>query len=254
MRIKPFSMISEGDKLRGFIVMPKEKKDKYPVVILSHGMCSNLLVTAPYAIPFVKAGYAVFLYDFTKSGSGISSGDSTKMSLKTEAKDIENMVHYVRGLSWVDTDHVILSGCSQGGITSALTAPKVEELIERIVLYYPAFCIPDDARTGRAMVTKVDLDNIPDTYWTLQVKLGPPYLLDSIGLEPWREIKDFKKPVFIVHGKEDPIVNIKYARKAAEVYENCILKEIHGDHGFIFIGLPRSIKETNKYIASYKDY
>ena len=34
MRFKYFSTLSEGDKLRGFIVMPKEEKDKYPTGVI----------------------------------------------------------------------------------------------------------------------------------------------------------------------------------------------------------------------------
>ena len=36
-------------------------------------------------------------------------------------------------------------GCSQGGFVSALVAAKNNFPIEKLVLFYPALCIPDDA-------------------------------------------------------------------------------------------------------------
>ena len=38
--------------------------------------------------------------------------------------------------------------------------------------------------------------------------------------------------ICIVHGIEDYVVTVDYSEKAAVLYKDCTLKEIHGDHGF----------------------
>ena len=45
-----------------------------------------------------------------------------------------------------------------------IAASKLNDRISKLVLFYPAFCIPDDARAGRMMFAKFDLDNIPDHF------------------------------------------------------------------------------------------
>lgn len=248
--IRPFKIISNGVRLCGYILMPKNAKGKIPAVIVSHGFGSNMLVSYSYAKVFVDMGYAAFCYDFPNSGSSLFSGGSgIQMSVIDNKEDLKNLLLYVRSLDFVDESRVILAGCSQGGMVTALTAPEVEDKIERIVLYYPALCIPDDARAGNVIGTKIDPENVPETFRAIVFKVGKKYPLDSMKLDPYKEICGFKKPVFIVHGKEDKIVNIDYSRRAAKLYPDCTLKEVHGDHGFIFFGARASKKATKKYLS-----
>lgn len=247
--MKYFAISSQGNKLRGFVMKP-DGTGPYKTVIVSHGFGSNLAISYTYAKVFVKKGYCAFIYDFPGAGNGISSGDTTKMSVQTEKRDLINLLEYVLEQDYVDKEHIILAGCSQGGMVTALAAPEVEEKIERIMLYYPALCIPDDARRGVMITAHIDPDNIPEKYYALNVKLGRPYAEDAQKLDPFKEICTFRKPVWIIHGKEDPLVNIKYSRKAADRYPNALLTEIHGDHGFVLLGKRRSDKETGKYLES----
>jgi dienelactone hydrolase len=250
IKIRPFKIKSSGVRLCGYSLVPKDADGKLPAVIVSHGFGSNMLISYSYARVFVDMGYAAFCYDFPNSGSSIFSGGSgTRMSVIDNKEDLKNVLEYVRSLDFIDTDRIILAGCSQGGMVTALTAPEVEDRIERIVLYYPALCIPDDARAGNVIGTKIDPDNIPDTFRAIVFKVGKKYPLDSMTLDPYREICGFKKPVFIVHGKEDKIVNIDYSRRAAELYPDCRLVEVHGDHGFILRGGRASKKATRKYLS-----
>ena len=250
MRYRPFKIMSNGVRLAGCIMLPKDAKGKLPTVIVSHGFGSNMLISLSYAKVFVDMGYAAFVYDFPNSGSSLVSGGSGEfMSVIDNKEDLKNLLDYVRSLDFVDENHIILAGCSQGGMVTALTAPEVEDKIERIVLYYPALCIPDDARAGNVIGTKIDPNNVPDTFRAIVFKVGKKYPLDSMTLDPYKEICGFKKPVFIVHGIEDKIVNIDYSRKAAKLYPDCRLVEVHGDHGFILRGGRASKKATRKYLG-----
>lgn len=248
----PFEIDSQGCRLRGFIQRPV-KEGRIPAVIVSHGFGSCTQDTKKYARVFVDEGYAAICFDFCMSGSGKSSGSSLGMSVLTEKADLLNVLDYVKTLDYVDPDHITLAGCSQGGFVSALAAVERESEVERLVMYYPALCIPDDARRGHMITARFDPDHVPEQFRALFVRLSSKYVLDVIGMDPFREICGFQKPVLIVHGTKDRLVDISYSRRACEGYRDCRLVEVRGDHGFILSGFAQSKQATIEYLSQAKN-
>ena len=131
---------------------------------------------------------------------------------------------------------ISLLGCSQGGFVSGLLAAELgAEVIERLIMFYPAVCIPDDARKGKMIFFKFDPDNIPDVLGRFPMKLGGDYARTVIKINPYEEMKGYTGPVLLVHGTADKIVNISYARKLKEIYSDCRYEEIDGG-GHMFKG------------------
>jgi len=250
MNMKPFEIYSHGNTIRCVILKPSNMVRPCKAVIVSHGFASNMLITFGYAKQFADAGYVAVLYDFCMSGSGISSGKSTGMSVLTETENLADVLHYVKHLDYVNENRISLAGCSHGVLVSALAAARLEADIECLFLYYPALCIPDDARRGHMITAKFNPNCIPNEFYALFVKLGKKYAADAKRLDPFEEICSFKKPVLIVHGIEDSLVSIEYSRKAQRLYPDCVLKEVHGDHGFIKKGFKASKKATLAFIRS----
>jgi len=250
MKLKYFSIYSHCNTLRGTILFPKNITTPCKAVIVSHGFASNMMITFNYAKTFVKAGYIAVLYDFCMSGSGISSGKSTGMSVITEKENLIDVIDYVKRLDFVDEKHISLAGCSQGGLVSVLAAAQREEDIESLFLYYPALCIPDDARRGCMITAKFNPEEIPDKFKVIFVKLSKKYAEDASKLNPYSEICKFQKPVLIVHGIEDKLVDISYSEMAEKQYPNCTLVRVHGDHGFMLKGFSASEKATLDYIKN----
>ena len=236
LRTTPFSIESEGNTLRGKILRPSEAVGPMRTVIICHGFESSMHVTEKYAPIFTEVGYLAVVFDFTRSGSGISDGDSTKMSVLTEKQDLLNVVDYISALPEVDSSRITLSGCSQGGLVAALAAGERPKQFEQMVLFYPGFSIPNSARHGYTPTVKVDPYHLPETFWARKVKLGRVYMTDAMKLDPWREIRPFTRPVIIVHGLEDEAVDIRYSQLAAKQYKNCKLLSVHGDHGLYRAG------------------
>mgnify|MGYP001152855406 FL=1 len=150
------------------------------------------------------------------------------MSVLTEVEDLLAVIKYVQQREDVDAKRISLLGCSQGGVVSALTTAKLKSGIERLVLFYPAFCIPDDARRGRMLFAKFDPANIPPVISRFPMKLGDVYVKAVIDMDIYEEIRGYDGPVLLVHGTADKIVDIAYARKAREVYKHCEYLEIEG--------------------------
>ena len=217
-----FECKRDGLTIRGTIYRPKG--DHLPIAIVCHGFMAWQDSVKHYAAFLAEMGYAAFTFDFC-GGSvmcGKSDGKTTEMSVLTETKDLEAVIEYVRNLSYTDSEKILLMGCSQGGFVSALVAAKNNFPIEKLVLFYPALCIPDDARAGKMMMVRFDPQNVPDTFRCGLMKLGRCYAMDVMQMDAFAEIKNYTGRVCIVHGTKDKIVDVSYAKHAAEAYKSTI--------------------------------
>lgn len=206
-----------------------QTEGKKPTVVLSHGFMANSSMCKDYARLLAELGYLAFTFDFC-GGSiiGKSDGKTTDMSVLTEMEDLRAVIRYVSSLNYVDENRISLLGCSQGGFVSAMVAADIPEQIDKLVLLYPAFCIPDDARKGHMMFAKFDPDNIPDKLWCGPMRLGRGYAEAVIKMDPSAEIRGFMGPVLYLQGTEDKIVSTQYARQAKKEYPDCRYIEIQG--------------------------
>ena len=118
-----------------------------PLVILSHGFMANQSMCKKYAKLLARKGYVAVTFDFCGGGLFSSSeGKTYDMSVLTEAEDLEAVIDYFIEEPYVDKSRISLLGCSQGGFVSAIVAKRRFNMINRLIMFYPALCIPDDAR------------------------------------------------------------------------------------------------------------
>lgn len=194
--------------------------DKLPIAIVCHGFMAFQDTVRQYAVKLAEEGYLSYCFDFCGGCvlKGQSDGKSTDMSVMTEIEDLSAVIEYAKSRPYSDEGNILLMGCSQGGLVAALTAARRRAEISKLVLFYPAFCIPDDARAGKMLFAKFDPQNIPDTLRCGPMKLGRRYVEDVINLDPFGEIKEYAGDVLIVHGTKDRIVATEYIERAAEAY------------------------------------
>ena len=205
-----------------------------PVVILSHGFLANRKMCAKYAKLLADIGYIAVTFDFC--GGGLfskSDGKSIDMTIDSELSDLFSVVEYIKNQPY--TENISLLGCSQGGFVSAIAAKKVPEQFEKLILMYPALCIPDDARRGKMLFCRFDPENIPDVIGRFPMSIGGDYARTVIDKDPYEMIGGYSRPVLYLHGTKDRVVNISYARKAKDLYPNCEYHEIEGA-GHLFRG------------------
>lgn len=237
-----FDCVRNGLTIRGTEYKPDG--ENLPIAIVSHGFMAFQDTVRQYAKAFAQNGYLSYCFDFCGGSviKGKSDGKTTEMSVLTEVNDLEAVIKYAQNRAYANPNKILLMGCSQGGFVSALTAAKHNDIVSKLVLFYPAFCIPDDARAGQMMFAQFDPNNIPPTIKCGPMKLGRCYVEDVIKMNPYEEIKAFKGDVLIVHGDKDNIVDIKYSKTAYETYteadvnpegRNIVFKTVkNGAHGF----------------------
>jgi pimeloyl-ACP methyl ester carboxylesterase len=122
----------------------------------------------------------------------------------------------------------MLIGESQGGLVSALTAAQMNKEVSQLVLIYPALCIPDNWNEKYPKV-----EDIPDTTRMWNVPLGRRYFKEVRGIDPFKTMNKFQKPVLIIQGDADKVVRMIDSERAVKAYKNARLHVIPGaGHGF----------------------
>lgn len=223
--------------------------NKLPAVILSHGFNGIGGDLAHYAEQLAGWGFAAYVFDFCGGSSrSTSDGRFQDMTVFTEVQDLAVVAAYVCGLPYINSEDLTLMGCSQGGFVSALfAAAHPEVVVSRLILFYPALCIPEDARRGKMLMYAFDPSNIPEQIIPVIPEgcsdpiepLGRAYVASVQKIDAFAAIALYPGPVLIVHGDSDTAVNVINSRRAQAAYHSvkplrCQLAEISGaNHGFM---------------------
>lgn len=245
----PFSCTRDRFTIRGYEY--KCGANNGTPVIMSHAFMSNQKIMRKYAKALAQEGYVVFTYDFCGGAVlGKSDGKFSDMSIDSEKGDLKAVISYVEKLSYVNIKSLILLGASQGGFVSCLVASEYQERISKLLLLYPALCIPDNARDGKMLMIEFDPSRIEETFKSRPFKFSPKYPKSAIDIDIYGEIEKIKIPMLIIHGTDDKIVGIEYAKNAikASVSSASKLVVLEGaGHGFN----KEQFKEAMEQIISY---
>lgn len=237
---------SEGRKisLYGRLRSPAAE-GKFPAVIMSHGFNGRFSDFAAESELFASRGYVCYGFDFCGAqadgrSAGRSAADYTPFTMK---EDLRAAITDVSRLPNVG-GQIFLLGGSQGGFVTALTAADgdVGELVSAIVLYFPAFNIPDDWRGKPARETPL-----------MGYSVGAKYIASVQDLDPFAAIGNFGKDVCILWGDRDTIVGREYVEKAARAYgtARAELEVIRGaGHGFRGEALETAAKKALAFLEA----
>jgi uncharacterized protein len=194
-----------GHKLNGWILKPKNAK---PTITLIHFHAnSGMLLTQVVAIsPLLKQGFQIFMFDY--SGFGFSEGNAERKNVLTDGI---SAVDYVKNSPEFQNTKLVIYGQSFGGHLATVVATKKQNDIDALVSE-GAFSSHDDI-AGQGI-------------WTIMARLT---VKEMYAAKTY--IKDFKKPVLIIHSDEDKTIPFKMGkklyRKANQPKE---LFEIKGSH------------------------
>ena len=190
-----------------------DASQKYPVVIMSHGLGSRaeMVERAKWPKAVTEKGFIAYAFDFCGGGmNSLSDGDFMEMSVLTEASDLNAVIDFVKSQAYADPDNLFLLGQSQGGFVSAITAASRPEEVKAMVLVYPALCLVDDLHEFVP-----DLAEVPgDTVETAMGTLGAVYARDAYDIDVMNEIAKYSGDVMIIHGLNDKTVPYSYSLEA----------------------------------------
>ena len=211
-----------------------------PIVICSHSSSLTHKAMKGYAQKIAQQGYAAYCFDFCGGSSESLSGGSTdSMTVFTEVEDLKSVVAMVKTLDYVDTTKIVLLGSSQGGLVSSLLAEDIPNEIASMVLFYPAYNIPElvNMFSGLGNGSSWGDGSWGDGSWGGgfggMMSMSDAFVNSIKDFDVWSHIGTFPKPVCIVHGTSDFIVPISNSEKAVGLYPDAQLHPIEGaNHGF----------------------
>lgn len=213
-----------GQKIQGQMHLPEERRGRLPLVIFSHGFGSNYRELMHHGEGFAEAGICCLFFDFCGGGRlSLSDGAMEEMTVKSECRDLETVISDMKKLDYIDPERIVLQGESMGGLVSALVAARYPKDIKALVLWYPAFSIPEDAR----------LRTLTGNHEVFGMALGADFDRQAETIDVYGEISKYPNPVLIIHGTEDAVVPISCSEKALSVYSRSRLIKMPGaEHGY----------------------
>lgn len=225
-------------------------KDKYPLVIFSHGFNGAGDDFKMQAEVLAENGIAAFTYDFCGGSLGSKSDMKThEMTIFTEKEDLLSVLDTVKTWEHVDNNNIFLFGGSMGGLVSALAAEERAEEIKGMILLFPALCVADNWNERFPNV-----EDIPQTVDLWGVPLGKHFFETLHGFDVLESIGKFSGNVLIMHGDKDDIVPVEYSERAKEIYQNSRLEVFPGEgHGFSAMGNDTVTKMLTEFIISTVD-
>ncbi len=247
--LQEYTIENAGDTISGTLYLPQDGLDSRGIVIMSHGLNGTSKDCGYYAKMLSEAGVAAYAFDFCGgSNEGKSSGATTEMTVRSEISDLECVIDMAKSWEWVDKEHVVLMGQSQGGLIAALTAAQRND-IDSLVLFYPAFSIPDSLKRMYG-----ELGNVPETFQLVGVELGKQYCEEIWDKDFYQEAARFEGDVLIIHGTRDSVIAYGSSMKALKYYQNAELYSIRGaDHGFAGKDAAGAAEKTIQFVLGRLD-
>lgn len=240
--MKPLWIMNGDRQIYGELFTPQGESNG--VAIVSHGFNATHHSGRDYFDLMQKLGYKCYVFDFPCGSVNSRSDNNTlNMSIFDEQSDLRAIVNYFKQQD--PSQEVVLIGESQGGLISALTAAQMKKDIGKLILVFPALCIPDNWRARYP-----NLSDIPEVTDLWGVKLGKHFFEEIHDMKPLDIIGKYRGPVLIVQGDNDKIVSMPDSEKAQKLYKDARLHVIPGaGHGFN----PKEMKELKEQIAVFFD-
>ena len=220
MNTKRFTVDNDGMKIQGIAYLPANSTDpaqvkKSPAIIMSHGYLSNLHNFEYFATQFAMIGYNVFTFNFCCGSDEtdpelMSDGTTTNLCIEGEISDLIAVYNYVSTRDYVKSDEIILWGESQGAFVSGLSAARLQEKISKLVMIFPAVCIPDHARRGTLGGASYDPKNPPELIYTERAMLSKVFVDDVKDMDAYSELAKYKGETLLIQGTCDSIVVPEY--------------------------------------------
>ncbi len=223
--------------LRGIIHLPKNYNPKTgTAIIYLHGFPGSMFGSAKrFLTPLAKLGFLCMRFEF--SGTNTSAGKFENKLMSTEVKEIKLAINFLKKNYGVQK--LILIGHSTGAIDAALYAHK-DKRITKLIL---SGGVSDLKHAVRYDFTDLQVYQLwkqgyityhRPKHWTHNKKLNKAFYDEFFTLNIPKALKQFHKPILILHGEQDQGVFVKEAHELYKIANKpkklTIIKD--ADHSF----------------------
>ena len=217
--------------LIGILHLPD--REKPPLVIICHGFDGTKTDKkfVELARFLQKEGIATFRFDF--EGCGDSEGKFEEMTIEKEASALNSALKAVLKRGDFDSKRVGFVGYSLGGVVATLFIRNFDFPAKTMVFWSQAF---NQKELFKIWHKRSEIKKWERKGFLVKgdKKLGKEYLKENKNRD-WSfllsEIPGI--PIFLIHGKKDEDVPLKFSERLAKSYKNIKLKVLNGaDHKF----------------------
>ncbi len=214
--------------MKGNLLAPAAQDKKFPVIIFCVGSGISSY-TADY-VKFLDSLFeknlpmdSVALFYFDKRGIGQSGGEWHKTSFEERADDVKAAADYLKTLSYIDTNKIIVAGHSQGGWIVQICLSKFPNTFAGgISMAGPTFSVQkqiindyqtrlmcnenlDPAKAKSEAEKEVKRDLILTSLFPLKEEWKQLQVIKKF--DPASYLKNIKQPVLLMFGENDALVN-----------------------------------------------
>ena len=232
MKTEQFTVFRDNMKIHGLAYMSntadKNTDDgtvkQAPAIIMSHVFLGNYRGFEYFAETFCELGYNVYTFNFCCGSDETdpmmrSDGESTDLCIEGEINDLLAVYNYVTLQNCVKTDEIYLWGESQGALVSGLAAARLQDKVKKLIMIFPAVCIPDHARRGTLGGANYDPKNPPETMPTDRTTLGRAFHDGVKDMDVYSELAKFKGETILIQGDMDSIVVPEYQYLVKDLFD-----------------------------------
>jgi uncharacterized protein len=243
LRHQDVAIPSENEKLLFGWIIPANRQDREPVVVLLHGWGGNAETMLPLAHPLHEAGFAVLLIDARCHGR---SGEDSFASMPRFAEDLGHAIDWLKQRKDIDPGAIAVVGHSVGAAASLLAASRRDDIAA--VVSIAAFTHP--VAMMRRWFAGKGIPYMPVGWLMLRyVEWVIGYRFDDIA--PVNTIRRVRCQALLVHGAEDTTVPVSeaHALHAARSGDQVQLKVVAGSHDD-YADLDRELPALVDFLAS----
>lgn len=196
--------------MRGFFHVPHRKE--FPVLLIFHGFtgqCTGTKFSYVSLSRLLEAqGVGTLRMDFL--GSGESDLTFKGMTFDDELSCARILLEELKKMPQV-TDIYVL-GHSMGGAIASELAKIYPEDIKKLVLWAPAFCLPDalDYLTGTVKEAPV--------YDHSGFEISDAFVKDMLQRDFYKNLDTYKNDLLVIHGTEDKTVPYAISEKYTKLF------------------------------------
>lgn len=208
---------------------------KYPAVALLHGLSGDrneaFGLFIRMAAELALKGMVVLRFD--ARGAGETGGSTLDITIESLLEDLEAAFEFLRGQETVDTNRMGLLGLSMGGLVSACLTARRDDIAALCMWEAPLDLLLTMTRLlGPYTVKSVRTKGYVQAGL---IQLGPDFFETLEGLDAAELVRDYCRPVLIVHGTADNIVPLETAnqwRRSFKKTDAEVFLVDGGDHAF----------------------
>jgi len=214
MTSRAVALEAEGIKIAGQFYLPSEAgQTLYPTVCICHGIPARVPDPSDRGYPLLaericRQGFAVLIFNFR--GCGFSSGN---LDILGWTRDLKAAIDYLWALPEVDRSGLSLLGFSGGAAVSIYIASQDKRVSSIVTCACPAeFTFITKADNPWSVIEQFR------SIGTIRDKDFPPSIEEWLSgfrlVSPIKYVaKIAPRPLLLVHGGEDEVVNVAHARR-----------------------------------------